>query len=167
MKRKIRAGNWAGVFSAYRVLMLCLLLLPSFSAAGAADIAQVREEVKISIQRGTGRIAVYSVEIVSDRKALQKGLSDRAFMPDDHGMLFVLDSGAEHSFWMKGMKFPIDILFFNEDRNLTAILPKLTPCKECPTYKAPDNTAFALELNAGVAEAMGFRTGDRFVYENK
>ncbi len=98
---------------------------------------------------------------------MQQGLSGRSSMPDDRGMLFILDSGAEHSFWMKGMEFPIDILFFAEDKSLTEILPKLMPCKECPTYKAPAHTAYALEINAGLAEALGLKTGDRFVYENK
>ena len=41
------------------------------------------------------------------------------------------------------------------------------PCKECTKYKAPANTAYALEINAGMAEALGIKTGDRLVFANK
>jgi len=144
------------------------LLLFIFWAAGAAGAAAANAKAeKIFIQRDYEKIAVFAVEIVSDKKAMQQGLSDRSPMPDDRGMLFILDSSFEHFFWMKGMEFPIDILFFAEDKSLTEVLPKLMPCKECPTYKAPVHTAYVLEINAGLAEALGIKTGDRFFYENK
>jgi len=166
MKTSIR--NRAGTFSTYHVSVLFCLLLLGFSASAAIEITPAAERSKkIFIQRGSEQVAVFTVEIVSDRKALQQGLSGRSFMPDDHGMLFILDSSTEHSFWMKGMKLPIDILFFAEDKSLTEVLPKLGTCKECPTYKAPAHTAYALEINAGLAEALGVRKGDRLVYENK
>ena len=104
MKASIR--NCAGAFSIYHVLVLCFLLLSLFSAAGAADVTPVQEGArKIFIQRGPEQIAVFNVEIVSDKKALQQGLSGRSSMPDDRGMLFILDSSVEHFFWMKGMEF--------------------------------------------------------------
>jgi uncharacterized membrane protein (UPF0127 family) len=167
---KIRAftRNRSGDLSAYCFFVLCFFLLSDFSAARAAEFTPVPEGARrILIQRGTEQIAVFTVERVSDWKTMQQGLSGRSSMPYDRGMLFILDSGAEHSFWMKGMKFPIDILFFSEDESLTEILPKLRPCIECPTYKAPAHTAYALEINAGLAEALGLKTGDRFVFENK
>ena len=158
----------AEAFSTYRVLVLCFLLLLLFSTAVAADVTPVLDGAKkIFIQRGAEQVAVFNAEIVSDRKALQQGLSGRSPMPDDRGMLFILDSSVEHFFWMKGMEFPIDILFFAEDKSLTKVLPKIMPCKECPTYKAPVHTAYALEINAGLAEALGVKTGDRFVYGHK
>jgi uncharacterized membrane protein (UPF0127 family) len=166
MKNVIR--NCVGAFSAYHDLVLYFLLFSLYSAAYAADVTPVNDGARrIFMQRGTEQIAVFDSEIVSDRKAMQQGLSGRSSMPDDHGMLFVLDSSTEHSFWMKGMEFPVDILFFAEDKSLTEVLSKLMPCKECQSYKAPVHTAYALEINAGLAEALGVRKGDRFVCETK
>jgi hypothetical protein len=167
-KVKTAIRNCTGAFSAYQVFFLCFLLLSLMPAADAAEITPVEYGArKLFIQRGAEQIAVFNSEIVSDKKAMQQGLSGRPPMSDDRGMLFILDSSAEHFFWMKGMEFPIDILFFAEDKSLTEILPKLMPCKECPTYKAPVHTAYALEINAGLAEALGVKTGDRFVYGNE
>jgi uncharacterized membrane protein (UPF0127 family) len=157
-----------GTFSAYLLPVLCFLLLSDFSAALAADVNAVQDGAKkVSIQRGLKQIAVFTVEIVSDREKMRQGLSGRHHMPDDRGMLFILDSAAENAFWMKGMEFPIDILLFGEDKVLTEVLSKLMPCGKCTIYKTPAHTAYALEINSGLAEALGVKTGDSFVYENK
>ena len=158
----------AETVSGDRAFHLFFLLFLIFGAAGTAGAAthNVKAE-RIFIQRHSEQIAAFTVEIVSDSKTMQQGLSGRSQMSDDHGMLFILDSTVEHFFWMKGMEFPIDILFFAEDKSLTAVLSKLMPCKECPTYKTPAHTVYALEINAGLAEALGLKAGDRFVYENK
>lgn len=157
----------ADTLFAGRAFPIFFLLFLIFWAAGTAGAATDTKAEKISLQRDAENIAVFTIEIVSDKKTKQQGLSGRSPMPDDRGMLFILDSSVEHFFWMKGMEFPIDILFFSEDKSVTEVLPKLMLCKECPTYKAPVHTAYALEINAGLAEVLGVKTGDRFVYENK
>jgi uncharacterized membrane protein (UPF0127 family) len=152
----------------YYVLAFCFILLSCFSAAGAEDDTPVWDGTRsILIQRGTEQIAVFNAEIVADGEAMRQGLSDRSSMSSAHGMLFILDSSVKHFFWMQGMEFPIDILFFDEDKNLTEVLPNFMPCKICLSHKAPVHTAYALEINAGLAEAFGIKTGDRFVYKNK
>jgi uncharacterized membrane protein (UPF0127 family) len=136
----------------------CLLLFTASSAT----------RDKISIKRGAKKtIAVFTIESVSDQKALQKGLAGRQSIPDKFGMLFILDNTSKQYFWMKGMEFPIDILFFNKDKRLTQILPNLLPCEKCSIYEAPAGTAYALEINAGIADVLGLKTGDSFVFTDK
>jgi len=148
-----------------RTLLLIFSLLLFFATAGPAAATSPLEGLKtIAIQRGHEQIAVFKVETVSDEKKRLKGLSQRPPLPDDYGMLFLLDSTLSQSFWMKGMEFSIDILFFDKDNRLLEILPDLPPCEECVKYKAPANTASALEINAGMANALGIKTGDRFVF---
>jgi len=149
------------------VFALSFLLL-FFSVAEAADktIAAGGAE-KISIQRGPEQIAVFTVETVSEQKAMQKGLAERSSIHGDCGMLFILDSSRTHFFWMKGMEFAIDILFFSKDKTLIEIMPGLLPCVECPKHKAPEGTTYALEIKAGMADIFGIKTGDRLVYTDK
>jgi uncharacterized protein len=72
-------------------------------------------------------------------------------------MLFVFDTAREHSFWMKNMKFPIDIIWLNSDKTVVHIEHNLQPCSFdtfCTTYK-PDNnnnSLYVLETVAGFAE---------------
>jgi len=149
----------------YHTLFLTLFLLSPLSAA-TAGAAPGGINI-IFLQRGTEQIAVFTIETVADQKAVQKGLAERAPMPDDFGMLFILDSTLEQFFWMKGMEFPLDILFFDKNKKLVEILPDLLPCDKCTKYKAPANTAYALELSAGIAAALGIKTGDEFVFRDK
>jgi len=148
-----------------RTLLMIFFLLLFFAGPGPAAATSPLEGLKtIAIQRGRERIAVFKVETVSDEKKRVKGLSQRPPLPDDYGMLFLLDSTLTQFFWMKGMEFPIDILFFDKDNRLLEIMPDLPPCEECVKYKAPANTASALEINAGMADALGIKIGDGFVF---
>jgi uncharacterized protein len=147
---------------------LSLLLLLFFSDAEAADKTIAAGGVeKIAIQRETQQIAVFTVETVSEQKAMQKGLAERPSIHRNCGMLFILDSSQTHFFWMKGMEFAIDILFFNKDKTLIEIMPGLLPCVACAKHKAPAGTAYALEINTGMADKFDIKTGDRLVYTDK
>ena len=93
------------LLSKYWILALSFLLFCFFSFAGATDLTAQTEGVeKIFIQRGFEQIAVIRVATVSDRKAMEKGLSGKPPIPDDFGMLFIIDSSREHFFWMKNSR---------------------------------------------------------------
>lgn len=108
-------------------------------------------------------IAVFYVEKAANPVNREKGLAGRNGMPEDRGMLFVLEEGEQNFFWMKGMKFRIDILFFSRDGKLLKVLYDLDVCHECPLFSSPENTAYALEINAGLAKKFGIRPGDSLV----
>lgn len=155
------AHRWVGAFLSYQFLVLCCVLLFGYSVAGATPSTEGPK--RIFIQNRSAQIAVFTAEIVFDNQKMQQGLAGRPPMSDDHGMLFIFNNNSEQYFWMKGMKFSIDILFFDKNKKLLRVLPKLMPCKKCTIYKAPAQSAYALEINAGMADKYGIRTGDRFV----
>jgi uncharacterized membrane protein (UPF0127 family) len=166
-KHGFKRSYW-GPLSQYSFFALFLLLLLFFSASEAADKTSATDGAKkISIQRGTEQIAVFAVETVSEQKAMQKGLAERLSICDDCGMLFILDGSRTHFFWMKGMEFGLDILFFSKDKTLIEIMPGLLPCVSCMKHKAPEGTAYALEINAGMVDIFGIKRGDRLVYTDK
>lgn len=49
------------------------------------------------------------------------GLSETESMPEEWGMLFVDDTGRDRTFWMKDMDFGLDMIFIDEDRQITEI----------------------------------------------
>lgn len=61
------------------------------------------------------------------------GLSETASLGPDEGMLFVHDREGEYAYVMRGMSFPIDIVFIGANGTITAIHhaqvedPPLTP----------------------------------------
>ena len=81
----------------------------------------------------------------------------------DLGMLFLFDTPSFPSFWMKEMKFPIDIIFINNDRVTTVhknVQPPESPTSPLTVYKPTEPSDKVLELNAGQATAFDIKPGD-------
>lgn len=119
---------------------------------------------------GTTRIVfggvILTVEIARTPADQQKGLSDRDSMALNHGMLFVFDSEGMWGFWMKGMRFSLDIIWFDSQKRAVFIEQGLSPCtpQNCPIYTPPVNAMFVLEVNAGFVKAHNIVIGDAFNY---
>lgn len=107
-----------------------------------------------------GEVGHFHAEAVSDGRSRERGLSGRDRIPEDRAMLFILEKGAEEYFWMKGMRFPLDMLFFDRQKKLTALYSELKPCSECPKIRPPDEAGYLLEINGGLAKKLDLRAGD-------
>ena len=122
-----------------------------------------------SADDGPGPAAVVQVggttvraDIADDEASRRRGLAGRAGLEDDEGMLFLLPDDSP-AFWMKGMRFPIDIVWIADGRvvDVTADVPAPRGSDAAlPTY-SPDRPANrALEVNAGWAARHGVTRGD-------
>jgi uncharacterized membrane protein (UPF0127 family) len=106
--------------------------------------------------------ATVLADIADDAESRQRGLSGRERLAADEGMLFLLPNDSP-SFWMKGMRFPLDIVWIRDGRVVDVsadVPPPRGPDAPLPTY-SPDRPANrVLEVNAGWAEDHGIRRGD-------
>jgi uncharacterized membrane protein (UPF0127 family) len=90
-----------------------------------------------------------------------KGLSGRASLALDEGMLFLFPYSARHAIWMKDMRFPIDVVWLAEDGTIIDIKQDLYP-DTYPAAFAPRAPARSvLELPAGFVRDTGVAEGDR------
>jgi uncharacterized membrane protein (UPF0127 family) len=94
-----------------------------------------------------------------------KGLSGRDELGADEGMLFELPGMSTQTIWMRGMKFPLDIVWIARDRvvDVTARVPAPEPGtadSQLPVYRPRDPVDQILEVNAGWASDHGVRRGD-------
>jgi uncharacterized membrane protein (UPF0127 family) len=104
-------------------------------------------------------VTINNIDLVADVAANDeqrtKGLSVKDSLAENKAMLFVFDSSQEHSFWMKDMKFPIDIIWLDSNKTAIHIEHNLEPCSFgvfCPTYKPDNDALYVLETSAGFAE---------------
>ena len=84
-------------------------------------------------------------------------------------MLFPFEKADYYSFWMKNMKFPIDIIYINKNHIVTIhqnIKPPKTKEESLPIYKPEDPSDTVLEINAGLSEKYKFKKGDTVKTEN-
>ncbi|MDO8675821.1 MAG: DUF192 domain-containing protein [Candidatus Omnitrophota bacterium] len=104
-----------------------------------------------------------NVEVVSGKEDTQRGLQGRKGLGHNRGMLFVFERDDRHRFWMKDMKFPLDILWLDSSGGIVAVGENLPPCPAdpCPVYGPPANARYVLEVSAGFSRAHDLKPGVR------
>ncbi len=132
-------------------------------AMPTSDIVDYRQ-VNVTVN-GTELVA----HVAATNEQRTKGLSVKDTLAENEAMLFVFDTAQEHSFWMKDMKFPIDIIWLGSDKTVVHIEHNLQPCSFgafCPTYK-PDNknALYVLETVAGFTEKHDIVEGARVEFQ--
>ena len=113
-----------------------------------------------------GLILVADVAATDEQKT--KGLAVKNSLAENEAMLFIFDNEAQHPFWMKNMKFPIDIIWIGSDKRVVHIEHNLQPCSSellCPTYKPVADSLYVLETVAGFAERYGISKGTPVDFE--
>ncbi|HEY8140629.1 MAG TPA: DUF192 domain-containing protein [Nitrososphaera sp.] len=92
-------------------------------------------------------------DIASTGDQRSKGLSVKDDLKENEAMLFVFSKESEHGFYMKGMKFPIDIIWLDSNMEVVHIEHSLEPCgpDSCPTYRPDSEALYVLETVAGFA----------------
>ena len=107
----------------------------------------------------------FTVELALDDASREKGLMHRRSMPANNGMLFVHDYTGWLGYWMKNTLLPLDILYFDEQRQLVTQQRDVPPCRstgnDCPVHPSYAPARYVLELNAGTARQLGLKNGDR------
>ncbi|MFA5004494.1 MAG: DUF192 domain-containing protein [Candidatus Saccharimonadales bacterium] len=113
-------------------------------------------------QPSTAKLAVgnreISLEIASSDAARQKGLGGRDTLSKDKGMLFVFAQPAKQCFWMKDMRFSLDMVFLDAQKRVVSIYPDISP-RTYPNNFCADNAQYVIEMTAGQAAALGLRAG--------
>ncbi len=91
-----------------------------------------------------------AVEIVDTDEKRRIGLSNHIFLDQDRGMLFLFDSPARYSFWMKDMDFPIDIIWMLDGKIVDMMENVLVSTNSSyPSYTPKTAVNQVLEVNAG------------------
>ncbi|HVM73583.1 MAG TPA: DUF192 domain-containing protein [Candidatus Paceibacterota bacterium] len=98
---------------------------------------------------------------LADTPALQElGLGNRDSLPGGEGMLFVFNADKPYAFWMKDMRFSIDILWLSQNGTIVFIAPNVSPATYPEDFVPTSPARYVLELPAGYAQAHGFKVGD-------
>jgi len=128
--------------------------------------------------------SVENVQIVSDQKILsiggtrihleiadepserEHGLSGRESLGEDEGLLFIFDEPGIYPFWMKEMRFPIDIIWIDQNWTVVDITKNATPESFPQTFSSKKPARYALEVNSGFVHQAAVAIGDEVVFSN-
>ncbi len=125
---------------------------------------QTRKDRFIKVYFPDGFAVTAELAVGEEERA--RGLMYREKLQEDQAMLFLFETEDIHSFWMKNMRFPIDILWLDGNRRIVHIEVRVPPCPHdpCPTYTPAAPSAFVLELQSGCAETHRLRVYDRLEF---
>ena len=110
------------------------------------------------------------VEVASTPEQSERGLGYRDALPDDAGMLFDLHETRVPQFWMKGMRFPLDIVWIGEDKRVVSItqdVPAQPGATDAELVRVSPAAAvrYVLEINAGAASRHGLLPGAQLTFD--
>ncbi len=101
------------------------------------------------------------------RSTLEKadGLSGRAALDENRGMLFFYDQADWYQFWMKEMRFPLDMIWIHNGTivDITEHVPVPdvnVSLSKFPRYSSAVPASIILEVNAGFVEKYGIEIGN-------
>ncbi len=104
------------------------------------------------------------IEIAETAYETQTGLMYRNSMEDGQGMLFIFPEIAYHSFYMKNTKFPLDIIYIDEQLKVASIIKNAQPLDES-SLPSQVPVKYVLEVKAGLSDVWGINTGDRITFQ--
>lgn len=143
------------------------LLLSLMFAAGAPALAQLPANpqgptVELSIVSGE-KTHTFQVEVADTPAETELGLMNRSEMARDHGMIFDFGDPRPVSMWMKNTLIPLDMVFIAPDGKVLRIETNTEPFST-KIIPSEGTISAVLELNAGQADKIGLKRGDKVIY---
>lgn len=130
------------------VALVCIALAYNFIYENTIEKTQTSQPIA---KLHNGEVVQLRLAITPEEQ--RKGLSKIEGIPQNEGMLFILEEESVPNFWMKDTLFPLDILWI-KDNKIVDISENLqpqgeTPTGELPLYSPDTKVDMVLEVNAG------------------
>jgi uncharacterized protein len=136
MSRRKDALSWG-------LIALVLLLV------GAATVYILLPQLQphTTLHLGDG---VFTARVAKTGEERAKGLSDTGSLGDDQAMIFVYDTDGKWPITMKGMKYPIDIVWLDKDKKVVYIVKNATPASyPYDVFTPKEDARYVVEVVAG------------------
>jgi hypothetical protein len=130
------------------ILLLFVFFLP-------LQIFSQQQAVQVCLNKTT-----LNATLATNPREWQKGLMYRASLPMDQAMLFIFPEERTPGFWMKNMRFPLDIIWIDKHKKIIDIDTDVPICENnCPALSPVSAVLYVLEVNAGFCVKNGIQIG--------
>lgn len=149
----------------FRIIVALLI----FCIAGVIIFLNVRKVELSNISSATIKINNTTLNVIYARTEQEKtkGLGYRDSLEKDTGMLFVYPKPQIWTFWMQGMRFPLDFLWIekNQVADITENVPPPSQTNNQPVVVQPKvPVSLILEVNAGWIKEHNIKIGDKITF---
>jgi len=105
------------------------------------------------------------VEMADTDYARDRGLMFRNSLAPEEGMLFAFDKDVLCSMWMKNMRFPLDMLWIDQNKKIVHIRKNVPTCtSSCEIITPPVSARYVIEVNAGFADKHQIKIADTVIF---
>ena len=105
----------------------------------------------------------FQTEFAKTLTERQQGLMFRPVMPLNTAMIFLNDGVRPMGVWMKNTFVPLDVLFFDGNKQVTEVLTDLKPLDETP-HRSVKPALGMVELPAGTVQKYNIKVGDQIAF---
>jgi hypothetical protein len=137
-----------------------------------AIMKAIEEAISTGTKYMKAKVTVKGFELNADvpvtNELMAKGLAVKNQLKENEAMLFVIEDPAKNSFWMKDMKFPIDIIWLDGNGKAVHIEHNLQPCVStfiCPIYTPNIDSQYVLETVTGFTQRHNISVGNNIELE--
>ncbi len=136
--------------------------------------SQVKDEIPYYVKdviHETAKVNIHgqiiNAEVVKTASAMEHGLSGRESLPIGHGMLFSFGKEGIYPFTMRGMNFPIDIIWIDNNKvvRIQANAPAPKAGEEPAVYTPAEMSDYVLETRSGFSKSVGLEVGDEIIID--
>jgi len=104
------------------------------------------------------------LQVAKSPPELTKGLSGKKCLGNDQGMLFIFDKSGYYPFWMKDMRFPIDIIWISSAKQVVYLQKDVKPSTYPDSFTNTSPAQYVLELQAGRADSLHIKSGTQLAF---
>jgi len=132
------------------------------------DINKIEDDY-LEIYNSNGDIVRVNIEVAQDIQERSLGLSNRKYLGDYDGMLFIFDVMGSYPFWMKDMLIDLDMIFIDDKGFIVDIREDLKPCNAdfCPNVISNQPFKYVLEVNNGFCKLNSIVIGNSLILNLK
>lgn len=166
---RVTCGTWGrGLSLAVTAVLLAACGTPAAppapraTAPGATASAITPSSRAVTVSIGTAR---FTAEMADTDALRALGLSFRDGLQPGEAMWFDFGAPLETAFWMRGMRFPLDIIWVDEGLRVVHVTADAqppdpsTPESALPLYRPGVPVRYVLEVSAGLAARHGIVPG--------
>ena len=145
-----------------RLLIVIALLTTALANADKQLDAAFEKDVLI-IEASGHACYRFDIYLATDFAQRARGLMHVRDLPLTTGMLFVYDSEAIHSMFMKNTFIPLDMVFARLDGKVSSVVKNTEPMS-LRSIRSIEPVSYVLELNAGVTDNLLIDENSRLIW---
>lgn len=142
-----------------KIILTTIFVLVTLLLGGAFYFVDMKKDRDIDDNMITLGECDINIETVTTEELMKKGLSNRDSICENCGMLFLFDEVGSHFFWMKDMRFPIDIIWIRD--NKVVDISQDISHKSKNSHSSKEKVDKVLELNANASSRCKIEIGDK------